>query len=1094
MSFDPQRVANLSAEAKRDLLAQLLKEKGAPSLQHYPLSFAQQRLWYLDQLEPGSAAYHLPLAVRLQGPLNVAALEEACAQIIKRHESLRTIFAVVDGEPVQRIMPPAPFKLEMESLQQFAPALREAEVRRRVREEARRPFDLATGPLLRVKLYRLAEQEHVVFVCMHHVISDGWSRGVFLKEMAEFYRAFASGRTVTLPELPIQYVDFAQWQRNWLQGEVLEKQLAYWKKQLAGLTTLQLPTDRPRPPVQTYRGARQSFTLPPALANALREFSQRESVTLFMTLLAAFQTLLHRHAQQPDIVVGTPIANRTRAETEGLIGFFANTLVMRCDFSGDPTFRELLQRVRETALGAYAHQDLPFERLVEELQPERDLSRSPLFQVMFILQNTPKRPMADHPDLTVTVLDSEGGTAMFDLTLSLTEAEDGSLSGYLEYNTDLYEGVTMARWLARFHTLLAGILAAPDQPVSRLPLLPPAEREQVLLEWNATQADYPDRCLHELLAAQVAATPQAIAVIFEQQELTYEELNTRANQLAHHLRSLGLQPEELVGICVERSLDMVVGLLGILKAGGAYVPLDPAFPPERLAFMVKDAGLRILVTQSTLLESLPEHNAELVCLDTDWPFIEDKPRSNPENVNTPEHLAYVIYTSGSTGTPKGVQISHKAVVNFLQAMRQRPGLAANDVLVAVTTLSFDIAGLEIYLPLLVGARVVIASREVASDGASLLELLRHSHATVMQATPATWRLLLAAGWQPGSGLKVLCGGEALPRELAAQLLERSASLWNMYGPTETTIWSTVHAVTESNAAIVIGRPIANTQVYILDRHLQPVPIGVVGDLYLGGDGLARGYWRRPELTAEKFIAHPFARTPGERLYKTGDLARYLWDGSIDFLGRSDHQVKVRGFRIELEEIEAVLSQHPAVQAAVVVAREDSPGDQRLVAYLINRAGQQATGSELRNFLRLKLPDYMLPSAFVNLPAFPLTPNGKVDRRQLPPPQGAVVDEVRTTYVAPRTPMEELIVQIWRETLKIEHVGVHDNFFDLGGHSLLSMQVIARLQKATGHRLHPRDIILQTVEQLAAVLEARQAAAARNGSAGQLTGALAAATA
>ncbi|MDZ7269339.1 MAG: amino acid adenylation domain-containing protein [candidate division KSB1 bacterium] len=1082
MSFDPQRATDLSVEAKRALLAQLLKQKGATPSSCFPLSFAQQRLWYLDQLEPGSAAYHLPLAVRLKGPLNVAALEEACVQILARHESLRTTFELVEGEPRQRIAPPAPFKLEMESLQSVAPEARDAEVRRRVREQALKPFNLATGPLWRIKLYRLAADEHVVFVCMHHIISDGWSRNVFVNEMAALYRAFSSGSTAALPELPIQYVDFAQWQRNWLQGEVLDRQLAYWKKQLAGLGTLQLPLDRPRPPVQTYRGARMPFHLTPDLTQKLQALSQREAVTLFMTLLAAFQTLLHRHARQTDIAVGTPIANRTRRETEGLIGFFANTLVMRTDFSGDPTFRELLQRVRETALGAYAHQDLPFERLVEELQPERDLSRSPLFQVMFILQNTPKPPAEDQLGLAVSVLESEGGTAMFDMTLSLTEAENGGLTGFLEYNTDLFEPATITRWLARWQTLLAGIVTDPNQRVSRLPVLPAAEREQLLVAWNATDSPYPEVCLHELLAAQAAATPAAVAAVFEQQELTYAELNARANQLAHHLRGLGLQPEELVGICVERSLDMLVALLGILKAGGAYVPLDPSFPPDRLAFMVTDAGLRFLVTQSTLLESLPEHNAELVCLDTDWDFIEGRSRANPANVNTPAHLAYVIYTSGSTGTPKGVQISHKAVVNFLHAMRQRPGLTATDVLLAVTTLSFDIAGLELYLPLLVGGRVVIASREVAGDGNALLDLLTRSQATVMQATPATWRLLLAAGWEHGSSLKVLCGGEALPRELALQLRERSSSLWNMYGPTETTIWSTLHQVEPGNAAIVIGRPIANTQVYILDAHLQPVPIGVMGDLYLGGDGLARGYWRRPELTAEKFIPHPFARTPGERLYKTGDLARYLADGTIDFLGRSDHQVKVRGFRIELEEIEAVLNQHPAVQAAVVVAREDVPGDQRLVAYLISRGPQAAGGSELRTFLRLKLPDYMLPSAYVTLPAFPLTPNGKVDRRRLPPPEGRVADEVPTTYVAPRTPMEKLIAQVWREALKIEHVGVHDNFFDLGGHSLLSMQVIARLEKATGRRLHPRDMILQTVEQLATILEARQAAPASKGAA------------
>jgi len=1071
--------------AKRSLLEMKLKEKGvdAPidliirrrSMRgSIPLSFAQQRLWFLRQLEPDSSAYNQPTAIRLCGSLDIPALTKALDTIVERHDTLRTNFVMSDdGVPKQLINAPRSVGVPLVNLSGYPETNRESELQREIEGITQRPFDLSRDLMLRVCLLKLSTAEHVLILVTHHIASDGWSSGILWRELATLYGAFSRGEANSLPVLPIQYADYAIWQRQWLQGEVLERQLSYWKHQLVGVSALDLPTDRPRPAVQTYRGAKQSLVLPKTLSDQLQALSRKEGVTLFMTLMAAFQTLLHRYSGQDDIVMGSPIAGRTRSETEGLIGFFVNTLVLRADLSGNPSFRELLHRVREMALGAYEHQDIPFEKLVEELHPDRDLSRSPLFQVLFAFQNVP-RQTRELLGLTVSPVEIINETAKFDLSLYIWEEKEG-LRARLEYNTDLFDAPTIHRMLGHFATLVQGIVTNPDRHLSDLPILTEIERSQLLIEWNDTQKDYPgDKCIHELFEAQVEKSPDAVAVVFEDKQLTYRELNIKANQLARCLRKLGVGREALVGICVERSLDMIVGLLGILKAGGAYVPLDPAYPKERLAFMLQAAQVQVLLTQQQLLSELPtDHGAQLLCLDTDWAKVAEQSDTNLDNTTTPENLAYVIYTSGSTGKPKGIQIPHSAVVNFLSSMQCEPGLAAHDTLLAVTTLSFDIAGLELSLPLTVGARVVIVSREVAVDGVLLAENLAKSGATMMQASPTTWRMLLETGWQGSNHLKVLCGGEALSPEIATQLLTRSSSLWNMYGPTETTIWSSIYRVETPNGQIPIGRPIANTQMYILDRHRQPLPIGVPGELYIGGAGLARGYLNQPDITAEKFVSDPFRGKPGSLLYRTGDLARYLPDGSIEFLGRTDNQVKIRGFRIEVGEIESVVRQHSAVLDTAVVMHENYSGDKRLVAYVVGERESTPTADELRNFLKRKLPDYMIPAAFVVVDSLPLTPNGKLDRSALPRPDQAGPD--LATYRPARTPAEETVVKIWADVLNVERVGIHDSFFDLGGHSLLATKVVSRVREAFHIDLPLRSIFqAPTVAELVAVITENQA--------------------
>ena len=1071
-------------EAKRALLAKFLENEGIALYdsetiypRQYsdktPLSFAQQRLWFLDQLDSGNSVYNICRAHRLAGPLDVPALTHSLNEVICRHEVWRTTFPTVDDQPVQLVAPNLTLAVPVLDLRKFSRPRREAETLRIVAEEARYSFDLAQGPLLRLNLLRLDEEIHILLFTVHQIVCDGWSVGLFFRELESLYRARAKRETAVLPKLSIQFGDYAVWQREWMKGPAFESQLSYWKARLGGaLPRFELLTDHQRPRIQSFRGARRAMEVPESMTAELKELSRNHGTTLFVTLMAAFNALLYRYTAQEDIIVGFPVANRNPSAVQNLIGSFVNTLVLRTDISGKLTFDELLSRVREGCHGAYAHQDLPFEKLVEELQPQRDMTRNPLFQIMFAFHNT-AAPELNLPGVAVEPLELDSSISKFDLMLSLTERGQ-RLIGFFEYSTDLFDPSAIERMISHFQTSLEGIVADPDQPISMLALLTRPERRKLLFQWNDTEASYPkDSCIHELFEAQVERTPEATAVEFKEKRLSYRELNERANQLAHYLRKLGVGPEKLAGICVDRSVEMVIGLLGILKAGGAYVPLDPAYPSERLVFLLEDAQVSVLLTQETLVQNhqLSAISAEAtfttICLDRDWKEIAKESAESPAGNATAENLAYVIYTSGSTGIPKGVQIAHRSLVNCVWCMRQQLGLTHEDRWLALTTISFDIAGLELYLPLITGAKLVLASRDDALDGKLLSDRLTECGATTMQATPSAWQLLLDAGWRGSDGFKILCGGEALSRRLADQLLGGGASLWNLYGPTETTVWSTIFNVERGAGSVPIGRPIANTQIYILDSHLQPVPVGMHGELYIGGDGLARGYLKGPESTTEKFLSNPFNHEPGSRLYRTGDLARYLPDGNIEFLGRVDNQVKIRGYRIELGEIEAALNQHPAVLDNVVVARErGSWREKSLVGYVVLRQQSATSVTELRSFLKEKLPEYTIPAEFLMLDALPQTPNGKIDRNALPLPDGAR-PLLTQGFIAPRTEIEELVAQVWREVLKVEKVGVYDNFFDLGGHSLLATRVVARLRNNLSVDLPLRKLFeLPTVAALA----------------------------
>ncbi len=1051
-----------------------------------PLSFSQQRMWLLDQLEPGSPTYHISHALRLSGTLEVEALKRSLKEIVSRHEALRTTFAAVDGEPVQVISPAMDTKLPVEDLSGLPQAEREAEAKRLALEEKRRPFDLERGPLFRARLLRPGEEEHVLLISMHHVVSDGWSMGVFWRELGALYGAFSIGGPSPLPELPIQYADYALWQRQWLRGEALDGQLGYWKEQLAELPTLELPTDHPRPAVQTHRGARRSLALPESLTQALKELSRQEGTTLFMVLLGALQVLLSRYSGQEDIAIGTPIAGRTRAETEGLIGFFVNTLVMRTDLSGDPSFRQVLSRVREVALEAYDHQDLPFEKLVEELQPERDLSRVPLSQVFFALQNMPQEDLK-LPNLALEQQKVESGTVKFDLSFFMVEEEQG-LKGRLVYNAGLFDDATIERMLGHLQTLLKGIVEDPDQHLSELPLLSEAERHQLLFERNDTATEYPrDRCVHELFEEQVERTPDAAAVVFEEHQLTYRELNRRANQLAHHLRALGVGPETLVGICLERGIDLVVALLATLKAGGAYVPLDPFYPLERLAFMLEDTDAPVLVTQGHMRERLPTFRGELVCLDEEREEITRCPDGHPQSRTTPDNLAYVIYTSGSTGRPKGVMVEHRNLTSVRSAFQQNYPSRCLTWL-STASFSFDVFSGDVLRSVCSGGRLVLCPTYLLTSPKELFRLIAREHIDALECTPSVLAELVQHLNGTGESLErlayLIAGADAWQVSdfvAARTTCGPGVRIFNTYGVTEAAIDSTffegdVESI-GSGPQVPIGRPIANTEVYVLDDHRNPVPIGVPGELYIGGAGVARGYLNRPELTAERFVPHPFSDRPGARLYHSGDLVRYRPDGNLEFLERMDEQVKIRGFRIELGEVEATLAEHPAVRRGVVVAREDKPGDKRLVAYyVVSERGQEPTTSELRAFMKAKVPEYMVPSAFVGLEAFPLTPNGKVDRRSLPAP-GLSDIRAENVYAEPRTPAEEQLVEIWEEVLGLERVGIHDDFFELGGHSLLAVRVVTRLNRHFGVEL-PLRVLFEdpTIEGLALAVTQMQAEA------------------
>jgi amino acid adenylation domain-containing protein len=1022
----------------------------------FPTSFAQQRMWFLDQLEPGKAVYNVTEAIRLTGLLNVETLERSINEIIKRHESLRTTFSLIDERPVQIVAPTLHVRLLVHDFLDLSESQREQQVALSASEEAGRPFDLQCGPLLRATLFQSGKEEHVLLLVMHHIISEGgWSMSIFLREMGILYNAYSSGQTPFLPELEVQYGDYSVWQRESLQGDVLDQQLTYWKAQLKDAPTIfDWSINRQRPAVQTHQGARKTLLLPKHLMRGLNALARAERSTLFTTLLAAFQTLLYRYTGQDDFVVGAPVAGRT-PQTQNLIGLFINTVPLRSRVSSGVSFRELMKWVRQVVFDSLAHQDAPFEALVDALNPARSLASTPVFQVMFAFQNAPLQDL-ELNGLDVKPYDVEIRSSMLDLTLFAWEKRDG-LRIVFEYSTDLFEEGTIRRMLSHFEVLLEGIVSNPDEQLSRLPLLTESEREQILYEWNDTAVEFtegkPGMCVQELFEVEAERRPEAVAVEFEGQRLSYGELDARANQLASYLREKGVGPDRLVGILMERSLEMVVALYGVLKAGGAYVPLDPSFPRERLDYMVKDSGMAVLITHGQLGQQVQSWPGTMVRVDAEREEIAQQDRGWKSAPGDLGQLAYVLYTSGSTGQPKGVEIPHSAVVNFLLSMQREPGFGTSDIMLAVTTLCFDIAGLELHLPLISGGKVVIASYEDTRDPMRLLECMRGSQCTVMQATPATWRALIDGGWSGSPGLKVLCGGESLPQDLRGKLLRRCKELWNMYGPTETTIWSTLEPVKSAEGPVLIGRPIANTQTWVLDANRNLVPEGVVGELYIGGAGVARGYLGRGELTEERFIASPFAKDG--RLYRTGDLARWKAGGRLECLGRVDRQVKVRGYRIELEEIEAVLGQHEGVGQCVVVAREQAGGDQRLVAYFERRTATTPSVGDLRGYLGQRLPEYMIPSAFVAMDKLPMTPNRKIDRKALP--AGEIEGVSEGGYVAPRNQREEQLAQLWAQVLKLERVGIHDNFFHLGGHSLTATQLISRIRAVMGVKVPLRSV-------------------------------------
>jgi amino acid adenylation domain-containing protein len=1032
--------------------------------QLFPLSFAQQRLWFLNELEPGNASYNIPRVIRIVGAVDVNALDGVVQALVARHEGLRTVFAPMDGEPWQSVLPSMRVNLPVVDVRQLPDSKREEAVFRMAGEEARKPFDLTSGPLLRMTLFRIEEEEHILILVMHHIITDGWSMSIFFRELAELYETRVEGRAPVLPELTIRPSDFVHWQSE-NTVKLFAEQIEYWKKKLQGVEpVLDLPTDHPRPPVHSGRGGSEHFFLAKEISDKLKSMSQSEGATLFMTLLAGFQILLWRYTLQETILVGTPVAGRNETELETLIGLFGNTLILRADLSDDLTVREFLKQVRSTALEAYAHQDVPFERLVRELAPERTLSRTPLFQVMFIIQNVPRHKM-ELQGLILEELEFESGTAKFDLTLEVIELD--GLQCTFEYNSDLFQRASIGRMIDHFKTIINAFIQNPDMRVSSLQLLSKQERHQILVDWNNTTVDYPtDVCIHTAFEEQAARTPDAVAFLHDEHQLTYRQLNERANRLAYYLIDQGVKPGALVGISIERSLEMTVGLLSILKAGAVYVPLDSSEPKQRLALMLEDSKVETVVTRHDFKDRLPEHAVRLLSLDAEKAAIDAQIATNPAVPRSSGDLAYVIYTSGSTGTPKGVEGTHRASMNRFSWMWKTYPFRAGETCCQKTALSFVDSVWEIFGPLLQGIRNVILPAQVLLDPEQFVRWLAEYEVNRIVLVPSLLGMLLDHFSNLAEKLPNLrlwsASGEVLTTDIGRRFLAAlpHATLLNIYGSSEVAADVTCHEVTETDLAssVPIGRPISNSQIYILDRRLNPVPIGVHGEIHVGGVCLARGYWNRPETTAERFITSPFEQGNSTRLYKTGDLGRYLPDGTIEYLGRADNQVKIRGFRFELGEIEVALRSHPSVgEVAVIVQGEQ----QNLVAYLVTSNGTAPLGAELRRFVRSRLPEHMVPSNYVMLESLPKLPSGKVDRKAL-----QAVDSVRSvpdrTYLAPRTEVEEKLASIWREVLHVDRVGIEDNFFELGGHSLIAVQVISRIRRIFDVEVSIRSIFDEPV--------------------------------
>jgi amino acid adenylation domain-containing protein len=1053
------------SDQRRALLQKLLREEGfrasdadqiPPRDQRdpAPLSFAQQRLWFLQQLEPESYVYNIPVALRIEGPLDVAALEESINQVICRHESLRTNFKTVNGQTFQFVNPPFRVQLSPETIQLSTPTSREREIANRANQELQRAFDLTAGPLIRARLLRFADTDHVLLLTMHHIVADGWSIGVFLRDLGACYGS-SQGRQPDLPELRIQYADFSAWQRHEKHNAQLATQLAYWKHQLAGVPPrLELPTDRPRPERSTFRGANIPFLISRQLQEQLAQLGQSEDATLFMVLLAAFNVLLYRYSGQEDIAVGTPVAQRNRPELEELIGFFVNTLVLSTQLSGELAFRELLRRTREVSLGAFAHQDLPFEKLVEELHPQRNLGHSPLFQVMLDLQNAAMEP-TQIEGLRLSLVPVETETAKFDLTLTFSQTGEG-LDAALEYSTELFDEATASRMVANFVVLLEGLSDHRDTKISLLPILAEAEKQKLLAEWNDTRLNHTEPIhVHHVFEQQAQRIPSAIAVVCANKTLSYDQLNRRANQVARCLQHSGAAVGDLIGICLERSAEMPLAILAVLKAGCAYVPLDPAYPVERLAFMMRDTQLKAVVTNSGSLPRMPQTPVQIICLDRDSDAIADESAENLQSTLLLDHPAYVIYTSGSTGVPKGVVISHR---NLAHSTNARMAYYTEPVgaFLLLPSFSFDSSVAGLFWTLCQGGRLIIPEEGNHQDLAHLGELVERHSVSHLLCLPSLYRLLLEQDERRLTSLRVaIVAGEPCPFDLADLHRQRApqASLFNEYGPTEATVWSTVYDLCScaGGNAVPIGRPVANTTLYILDRHQQPVPIGATGELYIGGEGVSQGYLNREELTAERFIPNPFSREPGARLYRTGDLGRYLQTGDIEFLGRTDFQAKVRGYRVELLEIELALAQHPSVQQAVALVDGN-----HVRAFATLKPQKSASASELRSHLKNKLPDYMVPSSFVLLESFPLITTGKIDRKALAAMESPKPGHEHE-FVAPRTALERVLAGIFSSVLGIDQVGLLDNFFEMGGHSLMATQVASRVRDSLGIDLPLRRI-------------------------------------
>ena len=1033
------------------------------------LSFAQQRMWFFYQIEPDKPFYNNSIALSFSGFLDITNLELSLKALVQRHETLRTNFNVVAGQPVQVIAQIQAINLSLVDLQDLAADRQSIEVKQLIKAEAQIPFKLSTDTLWRTKLLKLDKESHILIITIHHIISDGWSMGVLVNDLTSFYRAFCNQTAPALPTLTVQYADFAEWQHQWLQGDRLAAQLDYWKQQLDGaLPILELPSDRPRPSTQTYRGAVATFQCDRPLTQQLEKLSQRSGVTLFMTLLTAFAVLLHRYSGQQDLVIGSPIANRNRVEIENLIGFFANTLPLRIKVDNNPTFEHLLTQVQAITLDAYSHQDLPFDLLVEELKTERHLSHNPIVQVMFALQNSPL-PSIKLPNLEISqIVSFDSGSVRFDLEMHLWESPDG-LRGDVVYSTDLFNASTIQGLIGHFKTLLGGIVSNPQQRVAELPILTTAERQKILIEWQQTQTEYPrDKTIAQLFEMQVEKNPEAIAVIYEDQQISYKELNQKANQLAHHLHKLGVEPNTFVGICIDRSIEMIIGLVAILKAGGAYVPIDANYPPERIDYMLADAQVKYLLTQQSLGSKFSDSQTQVIYLDRQWEAIAQGSKDNPFSQTKAKNTAYVIYTSGSTGEPKGVVVPNLAV-NRLVLNTDYIQLSSSDRIAQASNVSFDAATFEIWGALLNGAKLIGIHKEVILSPQKLANHIKQHQITTLFLTTALFNQIAKQVPDAFSLLRnLLFGGEASDPKVVREVLAQGCPtrLLHVYGPTENTTfssWYLVESVDEGTTTIPIGRSIANSQMYILDPHIQAVPVGILGEIYVAGAGLASGYLNRPELTTEKFINHSFTELQSIRLYKTGDLGKYLPDGNIEILGRSDFQVKIRGFRIELGEIETALRLQEDVRETIVIACDDERGSKQLVAYVVPKT-ESLTSKYLRNFLKEKLPDYMVPAFFVFLDNLPLTPNGKVDRRALPTPQadtGADILGENWESAVPTNADETLIANIWMQVLGLERVGIHDNFFDIGGNSLLVIQVHNQLQQMLNRDISIVDLFRYT---------------------------------